>query len=215
MRFYFDFISPFAYLANKRVHDLAARHNRAVELVPIPFGVLLDHHGHKGPAEIESKRIYVFKQVSRIAAREGWRLTPPPAHPFNPILALAVASVPGPNQRQIVDTLFDAVWAGGPGVAQVEQIVNVLDAAGLSGQQAVAQGVEGRARVRAQATEAIAAGVFGVPTILVDRELFWGVDAFRDIDAFLGGRDPVDLQGLQRWKDLPVGATRKAASKAE
>ena len=210
MRFLFDFVSPYSYLAWKRVHALAERHGRAVEPVPVLFAVLLDHHGHKGPAEIPAKRDHMVKQLLRISAREGIPFAPPPAHPFNPVAAMCVACLDHPDRRRLIDVLYDAVWAGGPGVASAEVIARVLDEAGFPGDALLAESQQARGRLRANTQAAIDAGVFGVPTILVDGELFWGFDTFPDIDAFLDGRDGIDPEALARWRALPVGAVRGA-----
>jgi 2-hydroxychromene-2-carboxylate isomerase len=65
IRFCFDFISPYAYLAWTQVHALADRHGRAVEPVPVLFAALLDHHGTVGPAEVPAKRRYLMFDVVR------------------------------------------------------------------------------------------------------------------------------------------------------
>src|SRR5262245_64367925 len=92
VRFLFDYLSPYAYIAWTQVHGLAERHGRQVEPVPILFAALLGTYGHKGPAEIPPKRVYTFKHVVRLAHRVSVPLKPPPAHPFNPLLALRVTS---------------------------------------------------------------------------------------------------------------------------
>jgi 2-hydroxychromene-2-carboxylate isomerase/catechol 2,3-dioxygenase-like lactoylglutathione lyase family enzyme len=208
MRFYFDFISPYAWLAWNRVHALAARHGRQVEPVPVLLAVLLDHGGQKGPAEVPAKKVHMMRQLLRLAAREGIPLVPPPVHPFNPVPAMSVASLDHPDRRRIVDALFTAVWGGGPGVADAEGVTRVLDAAGLDGAALVAASRDGRARLRASTAAAIEAGVFGVPTVVVGGELFWGFDSFADIDASLSGRYPLDREALGRWQATPVGVTR-------
>jgi 2-hydroxychromene-2-carboxylate isomerase len=212
LRFHFDFLSPYAWLAWNGVHDLAARHGREVEPVPTLLAALLTHWGHKGPAEIPPKRVWVLKNTSRLARRMGVPLALPPAHPFNPLVALRVASLPLPagERRAAIDALWRATWAGGPGVGDADTVARVLDAAGLDGRALVeaAGSPEGKERLRAQTEEAIAAGVFGVPTIRVDGDLFWGLDAFPDVDDFLTGRDAVDADLLDRWNDLPAAARR-------
>src|SRR5947207_2147613 len=107
LQFYFDFISPYAYLGWTQIHLLAGRHGSTVEPVPILFAALLNTYGHKGPAEIPPKRAYIFKNVLRLAHRLGVPLQPPPAHPFNPLLALRVASLPmeAGERRRLIDAL--------------------------------------------------------------------------------------------------------------
>src|SRR6185503_10008364 len=92
--FCFDYLSPYAYLAWKRVHSVVEPHGRVVEPVPILLAAVLDAHGQKGPAEIPAKRVYTFKNVYRVAHAAKIRVEPPPAHPFNPLLALRASSLP-------------------------------------------------------------------------------------------------------------------------
>ena len=209
---YFDFISPFAYLAWRRLPALAAAHGRTLRPIPTLFAALLGHFGHLGPAEIAPKRVYIFKQVLRRAHERGLRVEPPPAHPFNPLLALRIAGEPREPalQRRIIDALFEATWGGGPGVGDPETVRAVLDRAGVDASAAVdAAGSDAaKARLRRDTEAAVAAGVFGVPTMIADGELFWGDDSIGDLDRFLRGEDPVEEAALARWRGLPRAAER-------
>ena len=216
LRFYFDFISPYAYLGWKAIGPLAARHDRTLEPVPILFAALLDHHGHRGPAEIPPKRQYIFKHVMRLAHDAGVPLAPPPAHPFNPLLALRIAGLPQDPAAKVhvIDTLFDATWGGGPGIEDPEVVTNLLAKAGLDGRHLVANAKEpeAKARLKTATREAIDLGVFGVPTVDVDGELFWGTDAYPHVEQFLDGRDPLPDDLISRWQDLPASAVRKGSA---
>src|SRR6266540_1027869 len=178
IRFLFDFRSARAYIAWTQVHALAERNRREVEPVPVLFAALLGTYGHKGPAEIPPKRIYVMKNALRIAHRLGLPLAPPPAHPFNPLLALRASSLPLPatKRRALIDRLFAATWGGGPGVEDPAVVARLASEVGLDGDAVVSEARfgEAKARLRAQTDAAVAAGVFGVPTIFVGDELFWG-----------------------------------------
>lgn len=218
--FYFDFLSPYAYVAWTQIHTLAARHDRAVRPVPVLFAALLDRYGTKGPAEIPPKRVYIWKDILRTARVLGVPLTPPPAHPFNPLLALRCAStIDDPDQKKrAIDALFAATWGGGVGapphvlhgVTDPAIVSAVLTQAGLDGDAlvAAASAESAKARVRTQTDEALARGVFGVPTYFVDDELFWGVDSFAHAERCLAGADPIADVDLAAWADLPAQAHR-------
>lgn len=209
--FYFDFISPYAYLGWQQIHALAQRHGETVTPIPILFAALLSAHGHKGPAEIPSKRVYTFKHAVRLAAELGLDLVPPPAHPFNPLLALRVATAAEPSQRRaVIDALYDATWRTGEGVQTPALVGALLERAGLDGPGlvAAAQTPAVKQRLRAATDEALARGVFGVPTVFVGDELFWGQDAFGHVEAHLRGEDPAASERLAAWRDLPVGVRR-------
>lgn len=214
LEFYFDFISPFAYLGWTQVHDLARRHGRPVLLKPILFAALLHRYGHKGPAEIAPKRLYTWKYASRLAHDLGVPLAPPPAHPFNPLLALRIASLPleADVRRQVIDRLFASIWRTGEGATDPAVVARVLDGLSLDGREIVegASSEEAKRRVRADTDAALETGVFGVPTVIVDGELFWGQDSFPHVERFLRGEDPIDLRAVEVWANIPVGAQRQA-----
>jgi 2-hydroxychromene-2-carboxylate isomerase len=209
--FYFDLLSPYAYIAWHQIHGLAERYGRSVQPVPTLLAALLAHGATKGPAEIPAKRVYVFKDALRSARRLGLPLVPPPTHPFNPLVALRAASVvEGEAQRRLIDGLFAAVWGGGGGAESAEAVQAIATAAGLDGAALVAAagGPAAKAALRSQTEQAIAAGVFGVPSMIVDGELFWGYDSFAHLEGFLRGEDPVQPGDLERWANLPASAAR-------
>jgi len=195
VRFLFDFISPYSYVAWHRVQVIAARHGRTVEPVPVLFAGFLRAHGTKGPAEVPAKRAYVFKDAARSARLAGVSFGLPPEHPFNPLLALRVAGEPMDEEarRALITALFHAVWGGGgPGVTDPATVAAIASGVGLDGAAliAAAGGEPAKTRLRAATDAAIAAGVFGVPTMLVDGELFWGNDSLDHVERFLAGEDP-------------------------
>ncbi|AKT36873.1 2-hydroxychromene-2-carboxylate isomerase [Chondromyces crocatus] len=215
IRFYFDIISPYAYLGWTQIHALAERVGAVVDLEPVLFAAMLNHYGNKGPAEVAPKRLYLFKDVLRRAHRLGVPFRSPPHHPFNPLLAMRAASLPLPevSRRRLIEGLFKAVWAEGQGVEGPEQLGEVATAAGLDGAVIVrdAQGAEAKARLRRQTEEALAAGVFGVPTMLVGEELFWGADSLIEVEAHLRGEDPLQREGAEafaRWVATTPSAQR-------
>lgn len=211
IHFHFDFLSPYAYLAWTQIHGLAAHYGRTVEPVPTLLAALLQHGGTKGPAEIPAKAVYVFKDTLRTARRLGVPLLPPPSHPFNPLVALRASLVAeGDERRRLVDALFRATWGGGGGVETPEKVARAASAAGLDGDAIVARAGEpgGKQRLRDATDAAVAAGVFGVPTMAADGELFWGYDSFAHLDRFLAGEDPLRTEDLALWATIRPSATR-------
>jgi 2-hydroxychromene-2-carboxylate isomerase len=185
--FYLDFISPYAYLAFEQLPEALMGHSTSVSYKPVLFGALLKHHGQLGPAEIAGKREWTYRQVLWLAHQHGPALQLPATHPFNPLpllrLALACGAPEQPN-RYVCETVFRHVWQGG------------LEAADPVRLQALTQQLkparspdsdEVKARLKANTAEAIAQGVFGVPTFEVDGKLFWGLDALPMVRAYLAG----------------------------
>lgn len=216
IRFHFDFISPYAYVAWTQMPALAARHGCSLAPVPVLFAALLDAHGTKGPAEVPARRRYIFKDIARKAATFGVPIDAPFAHPFNPLLALRIASLPMEEdaRRRVIDALYEATWVHRRNIMSRDVVASVLREAGLDPDLALqAESPEAKQRVRDQTDAAIAQGVFGVPTSLVDAEMFWGTDSLADLERFLEGKDPVPADLLERWESLPAAAHRPASRK--
>jgi 2-hydroxychromene-2-carboxylate isomerase len=202
---YFDFISPFAYLQWRQIRALAAQ--RPLTLRPILFAGLLDRHRHKGPAEIPAKRRFTYRQVWWRAQRAGVPLRFPPAHPFNPLAALRLCIAAGPS-TEAVDALFDWIWAKGQAGDSADALRPVAERLGIADPAAAIAVPAVKAALKANFDAAVAAGVFGVPTLAIDGELFWGEDATEFALAVLA--DPALLQDaeMRRMDTLPVGAAR-------
>jgi 2-hydroxychromene-2-carboxylate isomerase len=213
VRFHFDPISPYAFLAWTWVGDLCAEHGARLVPVPTLLAGLLHHWGQLGPAEVPPKRLHVFKHVARLAAQRGLPLTGPACHPFNPVTALRVClpEVAGADQVRVVDAMLRATWCARLDPSDPAQLAAVLDRIGLDGDAMVArtQASEVKRALRDTTTEAIAAGVFGVPTIRIGSELFWGDDQRAFVDAALRGEDLLDPALVATLDALPVGATRR------
>lgn len=217
LRFYFDFISHNAYLAWCALPALAKREGHTIEPVPVLFAGLLAAHGQLGPAEIPAKIHWMTRDVLRKAKRMGVPLVPPAAHPFNPLPTLRVASLPmsAEDKTRCITTLFEATWARGLAVGDLEVVASVLDEAGFDGAALLARAnsPEHKGRLRDATDAAIARGVFGVPTVEADRELFWGFDDFDHLDTFLRGDDLLDADELAAWARIPKGVERKRSER--
>lgn len=203
-RWYFDFISPFAYLQWRKVKTLLDE--REVELVPVVLAAVLAAHGQKGPAEIPGKREFTYRHVLWQARREGVALRFPPAHPFNPIAALRLCIAAG-STPQAIDAIFTWIWARGEAGDSVAALLPVAAALGID-VDAIDDDAT-KLALRASTDAALAAGVFGVPTLAFDGQLFWGNDTHEFALAAL--RDPgvmTDAE-MQRVTALPVGASRR------
>ena len=185
--FYLDFISPYAYLAFEKLPQALVGHSYSVTYKPVLFAALLKHHGQLGPAEIAGKRDWTYRQVLWLAQREGIALQMPATHPFNPLgllrLALACDANGEPN-RYVCETVFRHVWHGGLEASDAARLQ------ALTQQLAPARAVDSngvKAQLKANTDDAIARGVFGVPTFAVDDKLFWGFDALPMLTAYLSG----------------------------
>jgi 2-hydroxychromene-2-carboxylate isomerase len=181
--FWFDVVSPYAYLAFEHLPQALEGCSYAVDYRPVLFAGLLNQWGQKGPAEIEPKRAWTYRHVSWLAHAHGVELALPAQHPFNPLALQRLAVACGPNRR-VVEALFRHVWRGGADANDPERLATLTAALAPArdpGSDAV------KAELRAHTDAAVAAGVFGVPTIQLDGRLLWGFDALPMVAAALKG----------------------------
>jgi len=203
IRFFFDPVSPYAALAFEQLPQALAGLSYSVEYRPILLAALLHANGQKGPAEIESKRQWTFRQVAWAAQRLQLPLQVPSEHPFNPLplLRLAWACVPAgatPN-RLTVETILRHVWRGEGASALDAGRLEQLSASLAPVRDPASEEVKEELR---QATEqALKLGVFGVPSFEVDGRVFWGLDSLDMLAACLRG-DPWFEQGA--WEAAAV-----------
>jgi 2-hydroxychromene-2-carboxylate isomerase len=203
LHFFFDFVSPYSYLAWTQIHGLAARNGRVVEAIPVVLTGLYKANGARGIAEVPRQKAYVIKDTARLAHQYGVPFHPPPAHPFNSLLALRVASLPMPHETRlaVIHALFTAAWVTGEGVTEPEVIERTVAAAGLPpGAVQAARSPETRERLFRQTDDAIAHEVFSVPSVLADGELFWGCDSLPHLQRYLDGNDPVRPEHVAAWR---------------
>ena len=206
--FYLDFISPYAYLAFEQLPEALLGLSYSVTHKPLLFAGLLKHHGQLGPAEIAPKRDWTYRQVLWLAHRHGIAMQLPASHPFNPLalLRLAVAcDAQGTPNRYVCETVFRHVWRGGAEASDPQRLQ------ALAAQLVPARDMNGdavKAQLKAHTEEAIAAGVFGVPTFAVDDKLFWGFDALPMLRAYCEGDAWFDGPAWAAARQLPQGATR-------
>src|SRR5580704_13191348 len=112
IQLYFDYVSPYSYLAWHLVRRVAARDGRSVEPIPILFAGVLDALGTRGPAEVLARRRYLIRDVVRKAAVADVPFGLPATHPFNPLLALRLSSLPLPpaDRLAMIDAFWTAIW---------------------------------------------------------------------------------------------------------
>lgn len=209
-RWYFDLVSPFSYLHLKQFHKLPA--TLKIDYVPVLFAGILKHWEHKGPAEVPPKRAYTYREVTWLGKHLGIPFKMPPAHPFNSLHALRLVIAAGPTRRN-VETAFDMIWKEGRDLQDAANLAELGKRLGpLDVQTALADGsVKGA--LKANTDDAIANGIFGVPTFKVGDALFWGQDSMAMMLDYLQDPRLFDTEEMRRVAQLPVGAARREVSK--
>lgn len=203
---YFDVISPYAYLAWHRLNRLPA--GIELRLQPILFAGLLNHWGQKGPAEVGPKRVWTYRSCLWQARQDGVPFVMPAAHPFNslPYLRLAIAAG---NTRPAIDAIFKALWTRGADPADPALLAELMDQLGVSADQLANPAL--KAALRGATELAIQRGVFGVPSLVINGEVFWGCDAIDFAAAYIADPTVLVNDEMRRIENLPVGVSRPGA----
>jgi 2-hydroxychromene-2-carboxylate isomerase len=207
---YFDFLSPFSYLQCERLQAHAA----TIRPHPVLFAAILDAVGQKGPAEIAAKRRFTYRFVVWQAKSLGIPVKFPHAHPFNPLPLLRLAIACDARWTAITQ-IFRFVWRDGRLPDLPIEWVELADRVGLpDAAQRIAE-PDVKDALRRETDAAIARGVFGVPTLAVGSELFWGCDATDMALAFAKAGARYDDPEYARVADLPAVAERARAKRSE
>lgn len=207
---YFDFISPFSYLQCEQLPTL--ERSIRIRYRPVLFAALLAAHGHKGPAEIASKRRFTYRFVVWQAAKLGIPLKFPAAHPFNPLALLRLA-IAADCEPSAVRRIFRFVWRDGRlGDLPIEwaELISELDIPDACSRIASS---EVKDALRKNTDDAIARGVFGVPTLAFGDELFWGVDATAMAADYVAQGCKFTDAEMTRVASLPAGVQRDTSKR--
>ena len=203
---YFDFVSPFAYLQSERLGSLAPR--IGIRYRPVLFAGLLEASGQKGPAEIPAKRAFTYRFCLWQAKRLGIPMRFPPEHPFNPLPLLRLA-IAGDSSADVVHRIFRFVWRDGRLPDLPIEWAELVGTLGIPDADLRIAAKDVKDELRRNTDEAIARGVFGVPTLAIGSECFWGVDATEMAMDFVAAGSRFDDPEYARVATLPVGVTRR------
>ena len=205
LRWHFDFVSPYSYLHWQKLKHLPQFPR--IQPVPIAFGAILHHLGNLGPAEIPAKRRFIYRQLLWTAQAEGTPLRFPPGHPFNPLAVLRLCLAAG-GSAQAVDVLFDWIWREGNSADSAQALREPAQRLGVDDVEAALADPAIKGQLRRNTDAAIDAGVFGVPTLSIDGELFWGNDAHPLMAAVLADPGLLQQPDWQHVITLPVAVQR-------
>ncbi len=203
---YFDYVSPFAYLQSRRLDEVAALAD--IRLRPVLFAGLLRHWQHKGPAEIPGKQLLTYRHAHWLAKRMGVPYRMPEHHPFNPLAALRLTLALG-CRREVVDTISNVI--GGDGLRPDSEAGwrAILDRLGVSDAEALIDAPETKAALMRNYEEAVQAQIFGVPSFIAGGELFWGVDCTDMLLDFLKNPRLFDEPGMAGLAGITASSIRR------
>jgi 2-hydroxychromene-2-carboxylate isomerase len=203
---YFDFISPYAYLQCERFPQLPP--DVRLNIKPVLFGALLEKAGTLGPAEIPVKRTFTYRQGLWLAERHGVPMKLPARHPFNPLPALRLALALN-AEMAAVRKIFAFIWGQGRDTSDPAEFNILASSLGVDNAETRVASDEVKSRLRKNTDEALAAGVWGVPTFVAGGECFWGFDAGPMLLDYLAAPGKFSSGEYARAQALPAGIVRK------
>ena len=202
----FDFISPYAYLQFKQLDRLPP--DLEVVYTPVLFAGLLNRWGQLGPAEIPGKKRHTFLLCHWRAKKLGIPFNPPPRHPFNPLPYLRLAIALGATQ-EVCETIFDNLWVSGNDGQDPERLAALAAKLGVEDLAAATGDPQVKETLKRNTENAAERGVFGVPSFIVDGQVFWGNDLFELFLEWLETPAILDDPEVQRILAIEPAVERK------
>jgi 2-hydroxychromene-2-carboxylate isomerase len=199
-RWYFDIVSPYAYLQLADLNRLPSR--VSIEPRPVLLGALLKETGIKAPAAVPAKRLHLYRQCAWLARARGIPFVMPPRHPFSSLAALRLLCSLGPTMDH-VRLAFAFVFGEGHDPSTPDALEQLGERLGIQATLTAASDDANKAKLRENTDEALALGVWGVPTFVVHGQLFWGTDSFPMMLDFLSNPQLFDTPQMQRLDELP------------
>ena len=187
IEFYFDFGSPTAYLAHKRLQQLKAQYGCTIDYKPVLLGGLFKASGNMSPVTVPAKGKYMMTQdLPRFAALYQVPLTVNPYFPINTLNLMrgAVATLGQDYFDNYVEAVYDAIWVNGDNMGDLDVVANVLSDAELNAQKIIAatQDPDVKATLISNTEAAVARGCFGAPTMFIGNDMFFGQDRMQFIE---------------------------------
>lgn len=190
--FYFDFLSPYSYVAWTWVRSSHYEFN----YLPVSVPNIIAHYKTLGPAQIAPKRNYLFKDLLRVTKMNNIPFTTPLHLPFNSLYALRLSlkNVAQEFQKEVIDAIFRGGWEYGLDIGNDEVLKEILKEKNLPIIDLFSrmEDKSSRFELKKNIEDALNRSVFGVPSFLVDEEMFWGNDSIKYLEMYLAQLDPLD-----------------------
>jgi len=189
--FYFEFASPYGYLASTQIDDLGARHGREVAWRPIMLGAAFKETGARPLTQMPLKGPYLRHDVPRFARLLGAPYKEPPVMPANSLAASRAFVWLQPDDpelaKRLAQAIFHAHWGEGRDIGVPEQVAEIAAPLGIEPRALLAAVADPSIKdhLKQVTAAALERGVFGSPFIIVDGEPFWGADRLGQVDAWL------------------------------
>jgi len=189
--FYFDFLSPYSYMAWTQIRDLDWNLN----FFPISLPNVISFYETKGPSQIKPKRDYLMRDLMRYKTINQIPFKVPSVLPFNSLYALRIVLQAKTNEekRILTNLFFRASWELGLDIGNTQLLKDLLSENGFNADELIdkTSAKEVKQNLRDNIEKALSLGVFGVPTFIIDQELFWGNDSLKYVFMHLANKDPL------------------------
>jgi 2-hydroxychromene-2-carboxylate isomerase len=203
---FYDFVSPFTYLLLEQ-HDKWP--GMPFAFTPVVLSDLYQHWGQRAAADIPEKRMFIYRHALFRAEQLGIPFKMPPAHPFDTTNVLLLATAVNADIT-CVREIFRFIWREGRDPSTDEGFAALCERVGLPDGPALIELEETKEQLRRNTAEAIALGVFGVPTFWLNKQLFWGEDALPMVLYCARTPNWLDSKEVKRISSLPSGLTKSS-----
>ena len=184
LEFFFDYISPFSYVANAAVKELQVKTGAEIVFRPMFLGAVMRETGNRPPGMVPAKGAYMLKDLARCSARHGVTFRMNPHFPMvdtRKLLKATCGMAADPiRQQAFIDTCFHHMWAAEPALNPADEasISAMCETAGISYDDitSLAEEAANGTVLKADTAEAISRGAFGAPTFFAREEMFFGHD---------------------------------------
>ena len=196
---YFDYVSPFSYLLHEQLYRLPP--DTSVNHVPVLFAGLLKYWGNLGPVEIERKRLFTYRHTTWLADQLGVPFRMPDTHPFNPLPFLRL-TIAVNCDSEVISTIYQSIWIDGDNPVTEDGKRAILSKTGVEDAASLVNEPQVKATLKLNTDRAIEGGIYGVPTMIADGELFWGLDSLDLLIDYLQNRDLFESNRMRRLENL-------------
>ncbi len=202
LSYHFDFISPFSYFLHEQLHRLPE--DVEINYVPTLFAGLLKHWGNLGPVEITPKKKFTYQHSTWLASKLGVPFKMPKSHPFNPLPYLRL-SIAMNNEPELITRIYKEIWTGTADPAEPQGRDQIFNNLGIDNANTLVENSAVKNQLIQNTNLAINNGVFGVPTIIANGNLFWGFDSFEFLLDYLGDPSLFESDEMKQLSSIQDG----------
>ncbi len=196
---YFDYISPFAYLHHEQLHRLPG--GTSVNFIPVLFAGLLKHWGTLGPVEVKEKKIFTYRHVTWLADQLNIPFRIPDTHPFVPLpyLRLTIAMN---NDPELITKIYRSIWTTKLNPATEQGRLAIFNSVGVDNAETLINTPDVKQTLISNTAEACKLGVFGVPTLVIDGQFFWGLDSLDFAIDYIHNKSMFSAENMSRLEAI-------------